>query len=77
MVIIVEGIITFRHNFLSAHLSIRPGLVSIQTPIQWELWALSPGVKWQGSKANHSPPTSAKVNKTWIYTSTPPYIFMT
>jgi hypothetical protein len=26
--------------------------------------------------ADHSPPPSAKVNKMWIYTSTPPYAFM-
>jgi hypothetical protein len=32
--------------------------------------AFSPGVKRQGSKANHSPPTSAEVKKTWNYIST-------
>jgi hypothetical protein len=32
-----------------------------------------PAVKWQGPVAEHSPPTSAEVKKTWIYTSTPPY----
>jgi hypothetical protein len=26
-------------------------------------------------EADHSPPTSAEVKKTWIYTSTPPYAF--
>jgi hypothetical protein len=36
----------------------------------------SPGVKRQGREANHSPPTSAEVKKMWIYTSTPPYVFM-
>jgi hypothetical protein len=35
-----------------------------------------PMVKRQGSEADHSPPTSAEVKKTWIYTSTPPYILM-
>jgi hypothetical protein len=34
------------------------------------------GVKQPGCEADHSPPTSAKVKKMWIYTSTPPYIFM-
>jgi hypothetical protein len=29
-----------------------------------------------GKAADHSPPTSAEVKKIWIYTSTPPYIFM-
>jgi hypothetical protein len=30
-----------------------------------------------GGEADHSPPTSAEVKKTWFYTSTPPYAFMT
>jgi hypothetical protein len=50
-------------------------LRSIQPPTQWVLGA-PPGVKWPGREFDHSPPTSAKVKKTWIYTSTPPYIFM-
>jgi hypothetical protein len=29
-------------------------------------------VKRQGHEADHSPPTSAEVKKTWTYTSTPP-----
>jgi hypothetical protein len=36
----------------------------------------SPGLKRPGREANHSPPTSAELNKMWIYTSTPPYAFM-
>jgi hypothetical protein len=36
----------------------------------------SPGLKRQGREADHSPPTSAEVKKMWIYTSTPPYVFM-
>jgi hypothetical protein len=35
-----------------------------------------PGVKRQGRETDHSPPTSAEVKKMWIYTSTPPYVFM-
>jgi hypothetical protein len=38
--------------------------------------ALSPSMKRQGRKTDHSPPTSAEVNKTWISTSTPPYAFI-
>jgi hypothetical protein len=34
------------------------------------------GVKRPGCKGDHSPPTSAKVKKMWIYTSTPPYTFI-
>jgi hypothetical protein len=41
---------------------------STQPPIQWEQ-----GIKRQGPVADHSPPTSAEVKKTWLYTSTPPY----
>jgi hypothetical protein len=37
-----------------------------------EIGGPSPGVKWQGREAEHSPPTSAEVKKTWIYTATPP-----
>jgi hypothetical protein len=32
------------------------------------------GVKRPGREADHSTPTSAVIKKTWIYTSTPPYI---
>jgi hypothetical protein len=35
-----------------------------------------PGVKRQGREADHSLPTSGEVKKMWIYTSTPPYVFM-
>jgi hypothetical protein len=38
--------------------------------------AISPEVKRPGREAHHSPPTIAEVKKMWIYTSTPPYIFM-
>jgi hypothetical protein len=31
---------------------------------------MSPGVKRSGREAYHSPPTSAEVKNTWIYTST-------
>jgi hypothetical protein len=34
------------------------------------------GIKRQGSEADHSPPASAEVKEMWIYTSTPPYSFM-
>jgi hypothetical protein len=38
--------------------------------------ALSPVVRRQESDADHELPTTAEVKKTWIYTSTPPYVFM-
>jgi hypothetical protein len=34
------------------------------------------GVKKPWREADHSPPTRAKVKKMWVYTSTPPYVFM-
>jgi hypothetical protein len=37
--------------------------------------ALSQGAKQQGREADHSPPTSAEVKKTWSYTSTPTVSF--
>jgi hypothetical protein len=55
--------------------SSRLALRSTQPPVQWVPGALSPGVKRPGREADHSPPTSAEVKKTWIYTSTPPYAF--
>jgi hypothetical protein len=45
-------------------------------PIQWVPSALSAGVKRPGREADHSPPTSAEVKNTWIYTPTPPCVFM-
>jgi hypothetical protein len=35
-----------------------------------------PRVKWTVREADHSPPNSAEVKNTWIYTATPPYVFM-
>jgi hypothetical protein len=40
------------------------------------LEALSPGVKWPEREICHSHPTSAKFKETWVYKSTPPYVFM-
>jgi hypothetical protein len=48
-----------------------------QSPLQWVLGALSPGVKRPRREADHSLPTSAEVKNTRMCTSTPPYIFMT
>jgi hypothetical protein len=35
-----------------------------------------PGVKRQGREVDHSALTSTEVKKMWIYTSTPPIVFM-
>jgi hypothetical protein len=37
---------------------------------------LSPEEKQPYNEADHSPPTSAEVNKVWIYISTALYVFM-
>jgi hypothetical protein len=63
-------------NFLFSASS-RLDLGLTQPPIQWVQGALSPGVKRSGREAEQSSPTSAEVKKTCIYTSTPPYAFMT
>jgi hypothetical protein len=62
-------------NFHSS-MSSRLALGSTQSPIQWVPGAFTPGVKRQGREADHSPPNSAEVKKVWIYTPTPPYVFM-
>jgi hypothetical protein len=56
--------------------SLRPILGLTHPPIQLVPGALSPRVKRPRSESNRSPPTSAEVKNTWIYTSTPPYVFM-
>jgi hypothetical protein len=57
-------------NFHFSILS-RLALGPTQPPIKWVLGVLSPGIKQQGRKANHSLPTSVEVNTMWVYTSTP------
>jgi hypothetical protein len=52
--------------------SSRPNLRPTQLPILWMSGALSQEVKQPGSEADHSPPTSSEVKKTWIHISTPP-----
>jgi hypothetical protein len=56
-------------NFLFS-MSSRPVLGPIQPPIQWVNGALSSGVKRPEREADHSPPTSEEIKKTWIYKAT-------
>jgi hypothetical protein len=58
--------------FAASRLALEP-----TQPIQWVSGVLSQGAKRSGREGDNSPPTSAEVKKTWIYTSTPPYVFMT
>jgi len=50
----------------------RPALGPTQPPIQWVSGVLFPRIKRQGRECDHLPPSSAKVNNAWSYTSTPP-----
>jgi hypothetical protein len=61
--------------FLLSTLS-RSILWPTQPPIQCVPEALSPGVKQPRREADHSPSSSAEVKNTWIYTHTPPHVFM-
>jgi hypothetical protein len=54
----------------------RPVLGTTELPIQRISNALSPGVKRPGQEAEHSPPTSAEVKNTYIYTCTLTLVFM-
>jgi hypothetical protein len=57
-------------------LHVGPALGPTKPPIQWVPEALSSGVKRPGHEADHSPPNSTEVKKTWVYTSTPTHAFM-
>jgi hypothetical protein len=59
------------HELNSGTAFSRPTLGPTLCPIQWVQRALYSGVKRQDREAVHSPPTSAAVNKTRIYTPTP------
>jgi hypothetical protein len=48
-----------------------PALGPTQLPIQWVPGTLSLEVRRPDRKADHSPPSSAKVTSAWRYTSTP------
>jgi hypothetical protein len=58
-------------NFLFSTSS-RPALGPTQPPFQWV-----PVERRPEREVDHLPLTNAEVNKTWIYTSIPPYSFMT
>jgi hypothetical protein len=47
----------------------RTGSGAHPAPNQWILRVLSPGVKWSGREADHSPPSCAEVKNGWSYTS--------
>jgi hypothetical protein len=47
-----------------------------QPPIQWLPGAFSPERMRPGREADHAPVTISEVKNTWIFKSTPPYVFM-
>jgi hypothetical protein len=53
----------------------RPALGPNQPPSSGYLWIFA-GVKLPGSETDHLPPSGTEVKNVWIYTSTPPYVFM-
>jgi hypothetical protein len=63
-------------RFTPLHI-IHDGVGPAQPPIQWVTRALSLGAKQPGREADYCFPTSVEVKNTWIYTSTPPYVFIT
>jgi hypothetical protein len=68
--------VTMGAGIFKFSMSFRLALGPTQPHIQRVPVALSPAVKRSGREADHSPTTSAEVKKTWVYTSTPPYVFM-
>jgi hypothetical protein len=65
-----------RSKIFLLSMSFRPVVGPTQPSIQWIPGTVSPVVKRPGHEADHSSLRSAKVNNTWIYTSTPPNVFM-
>jgi hypothetical protein len=51
-------------------------LSSTQHHIQWVLEGFPQEVKQPGCAVDHSPPSTAEVMNTWLYASTPLYIFI-
>jgi hypothetical protein len=64
------------HFYCSPTAVVRRALGSTPPPVKWVPGDLFPGIKRPGREADHSPLTSAKVTKMWIYTSTTPYVFI-
>jgi hypothetical protein len=61
----------YAYTYFLLRINYEPALGYIQPLIQWVSEALSSGIKRPRREADHSPPTSAKIKNTWIYTSIP------
>jgi hypothetical protein len=56
-----QGLICGKERVFLLSTASRPRLEPTQLPIQWTHRTPSPGVKWPGRDADHSPPSSAEV----------------
>jgi hypothetical protein len=65
-----------KHRFCVPHVWISKEKRSSKVFSQRTYSTSFPRVKQPDREADHSAPTSAKVKKTWVYTSTPAYFFM-
>jgi hypothetical protein len=63
------------HSNLLLH-SVQTGSVVHQNSYPVGAGGFSLGLMRPGREAGHSPPASAEVKKMWIYTATPPYVFI-
>jgi hypothetical protein len=65
----------YRKDFSALHV-VKTGFGTHLASYPIDTGAVSPGVKRPGHEADHLPLTSAEVKNTYIYISTPPYVFM-
>jgi hypothetical protein len=63
-------------EFFSLHHCVQTGSEAHPASYPMGTRALSLGVKWPGSEADHSLPSSADIKNAWSYISTPQYTFM-
>jgi hypothetical protein len=64
--VVAGAILNYFQHCFSSVISSRPSLGPIQFHFLWLPGAPPPGVKLPGREADHSPPTSVEVKKTWI-----------
>jgi hypothetical protein len=62
--------------FLLFAIASMPTLEPNQSPIKQVPGTFTPGVKWPGSEATPSLPSTAEVKNAWSYTSSPQYVFI-
>jgi hypothetical protein len=70
-----DGGVGVRQEFSFLHV-VKTGSGVHPISYQMGVGAHSLGVNRKGREADYSPPASAEDKKMWIYTFTPPYVFM-